>query len=151
MFIRNVANYCWAACISETLVSELLLHASILIQSTALIFYEHIITINREIYLIWKYQISAPIILFLLNRYIVLSAAIIYLLEFVVPMTVQVRVALVAGLTVDSLSSRGFSALRVCAITRMQWFPTLLVLLTGLIPVATNVVRIDVRVFTNYF
>ena len=38
----------------------------------ALIFFEHLITVDREIDLFWKHKLSVPAALFLTNRYLIL-------------------------------------------------------------------------------
>ncbi len=51
---------------------------------TALAAYEHILTAHQEYQVIWKRKVSVPMILFVINRYLLLVHGFFYLLWYLV-------------------------------------------------------------------
>lgn len=52
---------------------------SLTVQTAALIVYEHILTGQQEYQVIWKRKLTIPIVLYLLNRYTLLSIGVLYI------------------------------------------------------------------------
>ena len=69
---------------SEHDLGPLALHRLVLTEahpSVALIVYEHLITILQEYKVIWRRKISVPMVLFVINRYGLLTFGLLYLLS----------------------------------------------------------------------
>ncbi|PCH38949.1 hypothetical protein WOLCODRAFT_52695, partial [Wolfiporia cocos MD-104 SS10] len=102
-----------------------------------LILYDYSLTLGQEIRLIWtrKSRSKSPIALFMLNRCVMISVAVAYIL--LIPwinatVTVSIAVSLTYILPV-------VSALRVYAITQQRWLLTTVAMLLGLAPVAIDI------------
>ncbi|PCH43371.1 hypothetical protein WOLCODRAFT_25869 [Wolfiporia cocos MD-104 SS10] len=109
----------------------------------ALVVYEHIITFDREVFAIWRYRMTGATALLLFNGSVLLLTAVSNVLETFIWNSDQIcKVQLVPTAVKYVLSvviAAGFSALRVYAIAGRNWYWTLLALLTGLVPAATNI------------
>ncbi|KAI9063139.1 hypothetical protein FKP32DRAFT_1572420 [Trametes sanguinea] len=116
------------------------------IAAFALIFYEYIITIDREIALIWNRKLTGATILFILNRYLALLKYPIYIVGL---QSVSDEVWALAVWAVNILAMLlellpyfvwlSFSTLRVYAISRQNWRLALLVAVPGCMPLASNI------------
>ncbi|PCH42991.1 hypothetical protein WOLCODRAFT_102920, partial [Wolfiporia cocos MD-104 SS10] len=107
--------------------------------------YEHVLNMDLEVRCVWQYRLSATSLLLFVNRYILLALGILYALEALgplLPISLNCAALNITGATLElSLVAFGaaFSALRVFALTRRRWHITLVVLLTGLVPIGTNI------------
>ncbi|KAI0375732.1 hypothetical protein BV20DRAFT_1048009 [Pilatotrama ljubarskyi] len=107
----------------------------------ALIFYEYIITFDREVSLVWGRKFTAATVLFLLNRYLALLKYPIYIVN-----TYQISDEGYASNVISKILEvlpyfvwLSFSVLRVYAICGHSWRFGLLVALPGLFPLASNI------------
>ncbi|KAI0656196.1 hypothetical protein C8Q70DRAFT_922027, partial [Cubamyces menziesii] len=96
-----------------------------------IIIYEYMLTFEMERRVIWGRRLTLPGVLFYLNRYLLLAFALIIYLWGFVPWRFD---------SVSKLPSMPFSALRVHAINDKKWFWTILVVLTGSVPIPVNIV-----------
>ncbi|PCH38952.1 hypothetical protein WOLCODRAFT_21266 [Wolfiporia cocos MD-104 SS10] len=112
----------------------------------ALVLYDYGLTLGQEVRLIWTWKSRArgPMALFMLNRCVMLSIAVAYIsfMPWVNPPVASeerfiflIEVATDASLVMWAV----VSALRMYAVTQRRWLPTIVSLLLGLAPVATNV------------
>ncbi|OCH92753.1 hypothetical protein OBBRIDRAFT_864829, partial [Obba rivulosa] len=106
---------------------------------STLVFYDHISTLSREVEFIWGRKITSSTILFYLNRWMILTWAVMNLTaEFYIFPTLSVidpgRIMLNQWL--------GFSAVRVYAVSGGSWWPAIAVGALNLVPFGTNAVKI---------
>ncbi|KAI0334202.1 hypothetical protein GY45DRAFT_1242966, partial [Cubamyces sp. BRFM 1775] len=100
-----------------------------------IIIYEYMLTFEMERRVIWGRRLTMPGILFYLNRYLLLAfAASIYAWGFITRIYSSTWI-----ITLPICAA--FSALRVHAINDKKWFWTILVILTGSVPIPLNIVR----------
>ncbi|KAI0702692.1 hypothetical protein C8Q76DRAFT_573020, partial [Earliella scabrosa] len=93
----------------------------------ALIIYEHILTAQQEYQVIWKRKLSLPIVLYILNRYILLGVGGLYIF-----------CSNLVWLPMDHVRPAHFPALmalRIHAINNQNWCWTVMTLLLGLLSV----------------
>lgn len=111
---------------------------------TSLILYDYLLTLSREVELVWHSQRSPAKYTFFYNRYCVL----LWAFYVVISLLRSSQTSCVAEFIVSSCFDISFfatwavfSALRVWAISGRDWRPTSLTLALGLVPVATNMLN----------
>ncbi|OSD04337.1 hypothetical protein PYCCODRAFT_1466298 [Trametes coccinea BRFM310] len=117
------------------------------IAAFALIFYEYIITINREVAFIWNRKLTGATILFVLNRYLALLKYPIYIVGL------HCKAINILAMLLELLPYFvwfSFSTLRVYAISRQNWRMALLVAVPGCMPLASNVYLYTQSSTANY-
>ncbi|KAI9061816.1 hypothetical protein FKP32DRAFT_1575233 [Trametes sanguinea] len=100
-------------------------------QYSVLIFYEHLLTIDMERRAIRSRKMSAPTVLFYLNRYFLLIFGLALLLWGFVSWDED---------SVSFVHMRSFSALRIHAINNYRWFWTVTIIVLGSLPFPINLV-----------
>ncbi|KAI0660893.1 hypothetical protein C8Q70DRAFT_1099302 [Cubamyces menziesii] len=123
----------------------------------ALICYEYLITLDREVALIWGRKFTGATVLFVLNRYLALFKYPIYIADLI-PISDKVRVQLcnitnILGKVLEILPYAvwtSFSTLRIYAICQQSWKIALLVALPASVPLATNIYLYSQTFAANY-
>ncbi|OCH89357.1 hypothetical protein OBBRIDRAFT_732760 [Obba rivulosa] len=101
---------------------------------SALVTYDHLNTLAREIELIWSRDFSSVTLVYYLNRSMLLLWA---------ALTAANQFSPYATLSVSNISIYpAFSSVRIYAISRRDWPYVVIVCLLNMVPVATNAVRI---------
>ncbi|PCH35955.1 hypothetical protein WOLCODRAFT_126457, partial [Wolfiporia cocos MD-104 SS10] len=107
--------------------------------------FEHFITLDREFTYVWRYRMTGPTVLLLLNRYILVISAFANTLSPIRWTTLICAscevVNLLSGIaTILSFAIAAiFTALRIYAITGGMWHIALLIFLAGLVPFPVNI------------
>lgn len=100
------------------------------VSSTALVLYEHVATFSQEVQLIWLAKTSLATVLFLVNRYVLLSSATLNMLEkFNVSRNARKVLLVSQGICVIVFLATwtAFVMLRVYVMTARKWCPVNLV------------------------
>ncbi|OSX57800.1 hypothetical protein POSPLADRAFT_1155697 [Postia placenta MAD-698-R-SB12] len=113
-----------------------------------MIFHEHMMTLSDEIRLVWSHKFSGATLVFLLNRYLVLSLGVAIVLQTGVWDTALVSTLATFSHNILSQSylllhreaAVVFSALRAYAIGGLVWFPAAVTLFLGLLPAIVAIV-----------
>ncbi|OSD03775.1 hypothetical protein PYCCODRAFT_196323 [Trametes coccinea BRFM310] len=111
---------------------------------TILIVYEYLLTIDMERRAIWSRKMSAPTVLFYVNRYTLLVFGLALVLWGLVvwdkdsPSCIAPAVMQTVASIVMEACYVAFSALRIHAINNYRWFWTVLIILLGSIPFPIN-------------
>ncbi|EPS94527.1 hypothetical protein FOMPIDRAFT_49807 [Fomitopsis schrenkii] len=111
---------------------------------SALVIYEHACTLSQEADVIWSRKKTGATLLFLLNRFATAGFAVAMMILIPNWDTLlacwTVNLLLPAFQLILSIIWAAFSALRVFAITRCDWWISTFVFALGLVPVGTNLV-----------
>ncbi|KAI0702680.1 hypothetical protein C8Q76DRAFT_755343 [Earliella scabrosa] len=116
--------------------------------SSALIIYEHLLTVHEESRVIWRSRYTVPTVLFFINRFALLAVAGLYLVssfnwwgEDLVCATIT---RALSSLTVIlDMVNIVFSALRIHAINNRNWWLTALVFILGFVSVPANIAQLS--------
>ncbi|KAI0708036.1 hypothetical protein C8Q76DRAFT_800315 [Earliella scabrosa] len=124
----------------------------------ALAIYEHLITFDSEVRLVWRRKVTGATVLFMLNKYLLLLRFLIVLTSYDITTTEvsdsNLRPARCSDLTLDRCRATvlagdffqtaphliwaAFAALRVYALTDHLWWLAAIIFLVSSVPVATN-------------
>ncbi|KZT05401.1 uncharacterized protein LAESUDRAFT_727048 [Laetiporus sulphureus 93-53] len=116
--------------------------------TTALIFFEYIVTFSEEVHVVWGTRLTIVTVIFALNRYMLMVQGVSSALNPVwwhTPLFIDCHscdaVTVLNSVVTNVLEAvaASFSAFRTYAISGRQIAPALLVLLLGLAPVGTNI------------
>lgn len=108
------------------------------VAASTMIFHEHMMTLSDEIRLVWSHKFSGATLVFLLNRYLVLSLGVAIVLQTGVWDTALSCEATIILYDIVSILltviTAVFSALRAYAIGGLVLFPAAVTLFLGLLP-----------------
>ncbi|KAI0747406.1 hypothetical protein C8Q74DRAFT_1374441 [Fomes fomentarius] len=104
---------------------------------SALAIYEHLITFDREVRLVWRRKITGATVLFVLNKYLLLMRFIVVLTSYNIS-TTEVQAVYPVGRRLANDTPLAFAALRVYALTDHLWWLAGIIFLVSSVPVATN-------------
>ncbi|KAI0752011.1 hypothetical protein C8Q74DRAFT_1211700, partial [Fomes fomentarius] len=95
----------------------------------ALVLYEHMISAQQEYQVIWRRKFSVPMVLFVVNRYLLVIHSVLFILWY-----------LIIAICVLNGYLPVFTAVRVHAINRRNWYCTSVVLMLGICAIPKNIV-----------
>ncbi|KAI0765607.1 hypothetical protein BD413DRAFT_574050 [Trametes elegans] len=120
---------------------------------TALLVYEYLITLDREVALFWRRRVTGASVLFFTNRYLVLVVYLL-LLMYLVPMSDHSCLLLARSSTVlgylQIIPQAAFSAMRALALSGMNWYMAGAVFLLAVVPFGTNMVTFSFSSTVQY-
>ncbi|EMD36933.1 hypothetical protein CERSUDRAFT_95203 [Gelatoporia subvermispora B] len=113
------------------------------VAASALVLFDHFSTVIREIEYMWRRPVKIPTILFLVNRWTMLTWAAVILIGIFMPVSSTTGCAVIGYLT-DAVSMvlfvlwGAFSTIRINAVSLNNWPLTLVVFMVSMAPAGTN-------------